>query len=116
MLYLKQVCLLDGPQNKSWKLKRGNWYQKPILQYPDFTKEFILATDASNERPRAVLSRGEIGIDLPIACASRNLNKTEKNYSTTERELLAVVWGVNCAIFISQEIRVSIISSKKVQL
>jgi len=42
----------------------------------------------------AVLSQGEIGKDLAIAFASRSLNKAEKNYSTTDKELLAIVWGV----------------------
>jgi hypothetical protein len=64
------------------------------LQYPDFTKEFILTTDASNQGLGAVLSQGEIGKDLPIAYASRNLNQAEKNYSTSEKELLAIVWGI----------------------
>jgi hypothetical protein len=44
----------------------------------------------------AVLSQGEIGKDLPCAFASRSLNKAERNYSTTEKELLAIVWV--CAI------------------
>jgi hypothetical protein len=77
MLYLKQVCLLSGPQNKSWKLKE-KLVSKPIPQYPDFPKEFILAADANNKGLEAILSQGEIRKDLPIACASRNLNKAEK--------------------------------------
>lgn len=66
----------------------------PILQYPDFAKEFILTTDASINAIGAVLSQGEISKDLPIAYASRTLNKAESNYSTIERELLAIVWAV----------------------
>jgi hypothetical protein len=66
MLYLKQFFLLNGPQNKSWKLK-GKLVSKPILQYPDFTKEFILTTDPSNEGLGLILSLGEIQKDLPIA-------------------------------------------------
>jgi hypothetical protein len=43
---------------------------QPILQYSDFSKEFVLNTDASNQGLGAVLSQGEIGKDLPIAYAS----------------------------------------------
>lgn len=65
----------------------------PILQYPDFTKEFNLTTDASNLAIGAVLSQGPIGTDKPIAYASRTLNTSEINYSTIEKELLAIVWA-----------------------
>lgn len=65
----------------------------PILQYPDFTKPFILTTDASNYAVSAILSQGEINKDLPIAYASRTLNKSEGNYSTTEKECLAIIFG-----------------------
>ena len=64
-----------------------------LLQYPDFTKPFVLTTDASNEALGAILSQGPIGRDLPIAYASRTLINAERNYSTTEKELLAIVWG-----------------------
>lgn len=65
----------------------------PILQYPDFLKEFILTTDASNLAIGAVLSQGPIGADKPIAYASRTLNSSEINYSAIEKELLAIVWA-----------------------
>jgi hypothetical protein len=65
----------------------------PILQYPDFKKPFILTTDASNFAIGAILSQGNIGTDLPVAYASRTLNPAECNYSTIEKELLAVVWA-----------------------
>lgn len=65
----------------------------PILQYPDFSKEFILTTDASNFALGAILSQGPIGSDKPISFASRTLNESEINYSTIEKELLAIVWA-----------------------
>lgn len=68
--------------------------KEPILQYPVFSEDFLLTTDASNYAIGAILSQGEIGKDLPIAYASRTLNKAECNYSTIERELLAIVWAV----------------------
>jgi hypothetical protein len=50
---------------------------EPLLQYPDFTKPFILSTDTSHDALGAVLSQGEVARDLPVAYASRNLTKTE---------------------------------------
>jgi hypothetical protein len=58
---------------------------EPILQYPDFSKPFILTTDASNFAISGILSQGEIGKDLPICYASRTLNETEIRYSTIEK-------------------------------
>jgi hypothetical protein len=66
--------------------------RQPILQYPDFLKEFVLPTDASNQGLGAVLSQGLIGKDLPVAYANCTLNSTESHYTTSEKELLAVVW------------------------
>lgn len=65
----------------------------PVLQYPDFSEknEFIIHTDASNIAIGCVLSNND---GLPVAYASRPLNKAEKNYPTIEKELLAIVWAV----------------------
>lgn len=61
-----------------------------VLKHPDFNENFILTTDASNNALGAVLSQK----NGPLAFASRTLNKHECNYSTIEKELLAIVWAV----------------------
>jgi hypothetical protein len=84
-----------------WKPEQEHAFQhlkakltsQPILQYPDFSKEFILTTDASNTGVGAVLFQGSLGKDMPVAYASRSLNKAEINCSTSEKELLAIVWA-----------------------
>ena len=63
----------------------------PILVYPDFSRPFILDTDASNDGIGAVLSQEYDGSECVVAYASRTLNKSERKYSVTRKELLAVV-------------------------
>ena len=66
-----------------------------VLAYPDFGRDFILETDASINRLGAVLSQTqEDGKVHPVAYASRALSLTERNYTITELETLAVVWAV----------------------
>ena len=67
----------------------------PILKYPDFSRPFILETDASGCGLGAVLAQEQPdGRVHPIAYASRSLQKHEKNYGITELEGLGVVWAV----------------------
>lgn len=75
------------------KLK-GALTSDKILIFPDFTKPFILSTDASGIGAGAILGQIREGKERPIAYASRKLNKAELNYSTTEKELLAIIFGV----------------------
>jgi hypothetical protein len=63
----------------------------PILGHPDFTKPFILDTDASKNAIGAVLSQEIDGAGIVIAYGSRTLTKTERKYCVTRKELLAVV-------------------------
>src|SRR6266542_3699750 len=66
-----------------------------IVAHPDFEKSFILYTDASGEGIGAVLhQKDDQGKERIIACASRALNQHEKNYPITEKECLAIVWGI----------------------
>jgi len=66
---------------------------EPLLQYPDFTRLFLLIMDASNDAIGAILIQGPIGKNLLIAYMSRTLNNAERNYPTVEKELLAILWG-----------------------
>lgn len=66
----------------------------PILRHPDFEREFLVTTDASDYAVGAILSQGEIGRDLPISYASRIMMKAEKNYTTTKKELLAIIFAI----------------------
>ena len=64
----------------------------PVLSFPDYTKSFILDTDASDTGLGAVISQlDESGHEHVIAYGSRLLSKTERKYFVTRRELLAVV-------------------------
>ena len=62
-----------------------------ILRSPDFSRQFILQTDASNRGVGAVLSqRDDDEIERPIAYYSRKLLPREERYSTVEKECLAI--------------------------
>jgi hypothetical protein len=58
-----------------------------ILAFPDFTKEFIIYTDASKYQLGGVITQD----NKPLAFYSRKLNDAQTRYTTTERELLSIV-------------------------
>lgn len=69
-------------------------YKSPLLYIPDFDKTFFLRTDASGVALEVVLSQGITGEEWPITYASQKLLSAETQYSTTERECLAIKWGI----------------------
>jgi hypothetical protein len=67
----------------------------PILFFPDWTKEFHVHIDASSIALGVVLAQpGEGEIYHPLDFTSRNLSTTKINYTTTEREGLAMVYAL----------------------
>ncbi|GFW42339.1 transposon Tf2-9 polyprotein [Trichonephila clavipes] len=82
-------------EEKAFQTLKQCLVSPPILKQADFSKPFLIRTDASNYALGAVLLQGEDKEEHPVEFASRLLNPAERNYSTTEREALAVVWALN---------------------
>ena len=66
----------------------------PILKFPDFGKEFHLHTDSSATGIGACLLQEHKGILHPVSYVSKCLNMAQRNYSTTKREALALVFAL----------------------
>lgn len=66
-----------------------------ILAHPDFSKPFILDTDAKNQAILAVLSQKIGDLERIISYASKMLTKAERKYCATSKEILALVYSSN---------------------
>lgn len=66
----------------------------PILRSPDFSKGFTIQCDASDTGVGGVLTLVSDGEEVVIAFCSRSLSKAERNYSVTERELVALLFSL----------------------
>ena len=67
----------------------------PVLLAPDFDKCFKLVVDASDVEIGAVLLQEDNnGIDHPVCYFSKKFNKHQKEYSTVEKECLALILAI----------------------
>ena len=78
--------------------------QEVFLTYPDWNLPFCVHTDASDKQLGAVISQN----NKPIAFFSQRLTKPQRNYTTTEKELLSIVECLKqfCNILFGYEIHV----------
>ena len=68
--------------------------QAPVLAFADYNLQFILTTDACDSGIGGVLSQCFDGVEKPVLFLSRTLNEHERNYATTHKECLAIVWCI----------------------
>ena len=81
--------------NISFETLKGNLVEAPILRFPNWSVKFHVHIDASGLAIGAILTQpGDDGMDYPIVYSSIKLNKAERNYSTTEREALGMVFAL----------------------
>ncbi|KAK9072138.1 hypothetical protein SSX86_008570 [Deinandra increscens subsp. villosa] len=73
---------------------KGSLVTAPIIQPPDWNLPFEIMCDASNQAVGAVLGQRKDRVPHVIYYASRTLDHAQRNYSTTEKELLAIVFAL----------------------
>ena len=81
-------------QKKAYVTLKKALTSYPILHLPSWTKQFHIRTDASNKGLGAILMQEAEGTLFPISYISKKLNKAGQNYSTSEKECLAIVWAI----------------------
>ncbi|MBE2321327.1 hypothetical protein DVA67_035760, partial [Solirubrobacter sp. CPCC 204708] len=80
---------------EAFKKLKESLISPPIMQSPDWNLPFELMCDASDYAIGAVLGQRKDGKPHVIYYASRTLNDAQMNYTTTEKELLAVVFALD---------------------
>ena len=82
----------SGAQEKAYQTIKSYLTSEPILRLPDPAKTNFLRTDASNNGIGAVLMQRHEEKLFPVCYARKKLASAERNYSTIEKECLAVAW------------------------
>ena len=89
-----QVSLSEDALEAFQALKQAPM-SSPILAFTDYTKDFLLETDASKEGLGAVLFQKQADRHYhPVAYSSWALTAHEKNYHSTKLEFLALKWAI----------------------
>ena len=95
--------LLSGKKKFVWSKEHQSDFDRvkqemsdqQILAHPNFNKDFILRTDASNVGVGAVLlQKGDEDKEFIITCASKALTSSQRNYTVQEKELFAIIFGL----------------------
>ena len=76
---------------KAFEMLKSSLVSSPILGYPCEEGLYVLDTDASNIGVGGVLSQVQDGQERVLSYASKKLDTHQVRYSTTRKELLAVI-------------------------
>jgi transposase InsO family protein len=100
-LLRKDVPFVETDEVRAaWLMLKSKLMTAPLLAHPDYkgirdgSTRLVLQTDASDVGIAGVLSQQRDGAEQPLAYFSRSLKGAERNYSTYDREALAVVESV----------------------
>ena len=83
----------NEPCQRSFEEIKSRLVEAPIMEKPDWNKEFEIMCDASDYAMGAVLGQRTDKVFRAIYYASKTFNEAQENYSTTEKEMLAIVFA-----------------------
>jgi len=82
-------------QEKVFKKLKKKFTKEPVLAALDLDKKMRMEVDASDYATGGVLSiECEDGLWRPVAFLSKSLNETERNYKIHDKEILAIIRGL----------------------
>ncbi|XP_076895280.1 uncharacterized protein LOC143547847 [Bidens hawaiensis] len=94
-IVMHKIITTDDAKPTRENSKEEKLVQTPILQPPDWMKPFEIMCDASDTTIGAVLGQRIDKKPVVIYYASKTLSKAQLNYTTTEKELPAVVYALD---------------------
>ena len=80
-------------ENDAFLHLKAIYIASPVLRSPDWSKQFILETDASGYALGAVIAQHFEDDIHPIGFYSHSLLPTERNYDAHDKELAAILFG-----------------------
>ena len=87
--------VLSQKAKEAFNLLKQALLQAPVLKFMDYSRPFVLETDASSDGLGAVLlQEGEDGKLHPIAYRSQSLTKAERNYHLGKTKFLTLKWAI----------------------
>ena len=82
-------------QEKAFKELKERFTKEPVLAAPNIDRKMRMEVDVSDYVMGGVLSMEcEDGLWRPVAFLSKSLNETERNYEIHNKEMLAIVRGL----------------------
>ena len=83
----------DESCHKAFEEIKSRLVEAPIMAKPDWNREFEIMCDANDFAMGAVLGQKDEKVFKAIYYASKTFNEAQENYSTTKKEMLAIVFA-----------------------
>ena len=94
LLFKDKDFIIDEERKRAFVMLKQALIESPILQSPNWDLPFKIMCDASDYKVGAVLGQRLDKKPTAIYYASKTLIEAQINYTTTEKELLAVVYAL----------------------